>query len=489
MAKNGPLWAQLDLAAPTARIKTGVAGHQLSQLFKRASAFACLLLCLPLASPAAEFRGLWVDAFGPGFFNAQQVKKLAADCRQYNFNAVIVEMRCRADAFYNPQPPNEDPRTTLIATNFDALAEIIKQCHNGIPRIEVHCWVVSHFIWSSEKPPTHPGHVFNRHPEYLTKDSIGQKLLGKGYYLDPGNPDANLTIYNLAKDIVTRYDIDGFHWDYCRYPNRDSGYNDTAIQRFNTEFGLNGQPPPEDPRFCEWRRRQVTDFLRWVNADLLEIKRHLVISVAVFANVRDSYGYRLADWPAWNKEGIVDVCMPMDFSPDNRNIFMPRADEALKNQGIRQVYIGQAAYLNTKENTLTQLEYIRRKGFSGTVFYDYRHPNAGEADQAAVFTFLKERFQPEWSGTPALGWKESRAIIKGKVTQEGSTTPVYNALVTLGPDPARTQKTEPHGAFAFFNVGPGTYTLRAQAPALGSAGKSVGAKPGQVLAADLVLAR
>lgn len=28
---------------------------------------------------AAEFRGLWVDSFGPGFFNSNQVAKLVKD--------------------------------------------------------------------------------------------------------------------------------------------------------------------------------------------------------------------------------------------------------------------------------------------------------------------------------------------------------------------------------------------------------------------------
>src|ERR1051325_9323101 len=86
-----------------------------------------LLLCVTLVD-GAEFRGLWVDAFGPGFFNTNQVKKLVADCRKYNFNAVIVEMRRRGDAFYDSK---YDPRTTIITTNFDALAEIIKECHTG----------------------------------------------------------------------------------------------------------------------------------------------------------------------------------------------------------------------------------------------------------------------------------------------------------------------------------------------------------------------
>jgi uncharacterized lipoprotein YddW (UPF0748 family) len=128
-----------------------------------------------------EFRGLWVDAFGPGLFTTNEVGRLVAEYRRRNFNAVFVEMRRRGDAFYLPQPPNPDPRTTVLAGGFDALAEVIRQCHTGQPRIEVHCWLVSHFIWAWKKPPPQPGHVFNLHPEYLTRDSLGQRLIGGGY--------------------------------------------------------------------------------------------------------------------------------------------------------------------------------------------------------------------------------------------------------------------------------------------------------------------
>jgi uncharacterized lipoprotein YddW (UPF0748 family) len=445
------------------------------------------LLALPLGDIlAGEFRGLWVDAFGPGFFNAPQVKKLVSDCRKYNFNAVIVEMRRRGDAFYDSK---YDPRTTIITTNFDALAEIIKECHTGSPRIEVHCWLVSHFIWAWEKPPNQPDHVFNRHPEYLTRDSIGQKFIGKGYFLDPGNPDANQTIYNVAKDIVSRYDIDGLHWDYCRYPNQDSGYNETAIKRFNEEFGLKDQPAPKDPKFCEWRRRQVTDFLRWVNADLLAIKPSLVISASVFANIHDSYGYRFADWPAWCKEGIIDACMPMDFSADNKAIYFPRVDAAIQSRANRQIYIGQAAYMNTKENTLAQLNYIREKGFSGTALYDYRHPNKGQADQDGVFSFLCEHFQPAWTNTPALPWKQDRAIIKGTVSNKATGAAVYNATLTIDSVPSRVQKTEPHGRFAFFNLKPGSYLVHARANDLSAVKRQVKLRPGQILNLDFIFQR
>jgi hypothetical protein len=87
-----------------------------------------------------------------------------------------------------------------------ALAEIIREAHEGSPRIEVHCWVVSHFIWALDYPAWDATHLFNAHPEYLTKDSFGQRFLEKGYFLDPVNPDANQSVHNVVGDIVKRYD-------------------------------------------------------------------------------------------------------------------------------------------------------------------------------------------------------------------------------------------------------------------------------------------
>ena len=446
----------------------------------------CLLLLWASNCHADEFRGLWVDAFGPGFFNSNQVAKLVSDCRKYNFNAVIVEMRDRGDAFYMPHLPNEDIRRTAIATNYDALADIINQCHNGSPRIEVHCWVVAQYIWANKNRPWVKNHVFNTHPEFLTKDALGQTFIEKGYFLDPGNPDACQWNYNMAVDIVSHYDIDGFHWDYIRYPNQNSGYNETAIKRYNAEFGLTGQPSYKDPQFSAWRRRQVTDFLRWVNADLLVINPKLLISASVFANHPDAYGFRFQDWVEWNKEGIIDVCIPMDFSTNNNQIFIPRAEFALTNQWARKVYLGQGAYMQSKEDTLEQLQYIRNQGFNGYAFYSYRTPNRGQKDQVSTFGFLKEEFQTNWASTPVLPWKKepSKAIIKGTVTQGKGGEPVYNADVLLQGVVTRSQKTEPHGHYAFFEVPPGEYDLIVKSGKLSSATNRVRVKAGEILNLD-----
>ena len=322
---------------------------------------------------ASEVRGLWVDAFGPGLHTSQQVTQLVEHCRKYHFNAVFVQVRKRGDAYYTPQSPNTEPRAAELSGKFDPLAELLKQCHRGEKRIEVHAWLVAYFVWAWHKPPPQPGHVFNRHPELLTRDSIGQKQVGNGYYLDPGHPGTGDWLLTVARDVVSRYDVDGLHWDYLRYPNQDSGYNPVALQRYKAEFNVAENPEQSDARFILWRQRQIGDFLRWSTAELLQLKPNLVVSAAVFSNYTDSRDHRFANWTDWLRQGVLDVAIPMDFSPDNKAVFNPRADFAATNQGNRAIYLGQGSYMNTVENTLAQLA-SARKGFPGTVLYSYRNP-------------------------------------------------------------------------------------------------------------------
>ncbi|MDB6023952.1 MAG: hypothetical protein JWM68_175, partial [Verrucomicrobiales bacterium] len=443
-----------------------------------------LLLGTKTTASADEFRGLWVDAFGSGFLTTNEVTQLVADCHNYNFNAVVVEVRRRGDAFYIPHAPNQDPKTTVTASSFDALAEIIKQCHQSSPRIEVHAWTVANLIWSGTTAPTQAGHVYNTHPEYLNKTSGGATLFSEGYFLDAGHPDAMQWNYNMAKDLVSHYDIDGFQWDYIRYPQQDSGYNAVAIARYKAEFGVSTTPSFTSTQFSTWRRRQVTDFLRWVNADLLEIKPSLVISASVFASRTDALNSRFQDWGAWNQEGLLDVFFPMNYSSDN-SVFTTRLNDAFSNKGIRTSYMGVGAYLNTKENTLAQLNLVRSKPLPGTVFYSYRTPNSGTINQDATLQYIKDNFQPTWVATPTLPWvaNPTNAIVKGTVVNLNGGAAIYNANVSL--TSTRKQFTEPHGKYAFYEVPVGTYSVSAVSGGVTSAPVSVAVTAGGIFNVNL----
>jgi len=136
-----------------------------------------------------------------------------------------------------------------------------------------------------------------------------------------------------------------------------------------------------------------------------------------------------------------------------------------------------------------------------------------KAKQEAVFPFLKEKFQPTWENVPELPWKTKpmTGLVKGTVTDHDGK-PVYNAIIILSPQnegravgappptsngifglrgnaalpDSRIQRTEPHGKFAFFDVAPGSYSLKASVPGKSAAWEQkVVVEAGKIVTVDL----
>ncbi len=106
---------------------------------------ALLLLTLPLlAKPAPppdrpELRAFWVDGFNDGFKTPAQCDLLLRRLRAMHCNAVFVQMRKRADAYYDTHYEDwaqDDP------DHFDALQYLCDHAHaKGQTRIQVHAWI------------------------------------------------------------------------------------------------------------------------------------------------------------------------------------------------------------------------------------------------------------------------------------------------------------------------------------------------------------
>src|SRR5690606_10066479 len=103
------------------------------------------------------------------------------------------------------------------------------------------------------------------------------------------------------------------------------------------------------------------------------------------------------------------------------------------------------------------------------------------------FQYVRDNFQPTYEPAPVLPWlaNPTKAIIKGTVTRQDNGEAVYNATLNLSSSPARTQKTEPHGKYAFFEVAPGTYTVTASFGADSSAPASITVEAGGIYDVDL----
>src|SRR5689334_4570209 len=116
------------------------------------TALVILCLVLSVSGQAQEIRGFWVDGFAEGFKSPEQVDLLLSRVRKANCNSVFAQMRKSGDAYYLSR---YEPWASDDQQHFDALAYLIKQAHEGIPRISVHAWLNTCATGKSRGNPHH----------------------------------------------------------------------------------------------------------------------------------------------------------------------------------------------------------------------------------------------------------------------------------------------------------------------------------------------
>ena len=100
---------------------------------------------LPLVQPVRPFeevRGLWVVR--STMTSAREVRDMVETAHTAGFNTILVQIRGRADAFYDSRL---EPRAESVTDgpDFDPLGDAIRRAHaHGIA---VHAWVNTHLVW------------------------------------------------------------------------------------------------------------------------------------------------------------------------------------------------------------------------------------------------------------------------------------------------------------------------------------------------------
>jgi uncharacterized lipoprotein YddW (UPF0748 family) len=468
-----------------------------------------------------EFRALWVDTFHSGIKSSSQITTLVNDLRAGNFNAVIPEVRKRGDAYYQS---NYEPEASDM-TSADSLAELITKAHTtngGAARIEVHPWIVTYNIWNSQAtPPSDPDHPYNMHPDWLTQNETGAQWDGGNYAFDPGHPEVQRHTFNVCMDIISRYDVDGFNFDYIRYAGNAWGYNPVAVARFNRIFGRSGQPSRTDAAWLQFRRDQVTALVRKVYLSTMALKPHVKISADTitwapgptsdlsWTNSSAAYTSVLQDWRSWMQEGMLDLNIPMAYfdqegaytsSWENWNHF------AKDHRFSRHVAIGPGIYMNTLSNVLLQVRFARTASPSGNFAdgicgYSYAVPTESAVSRATFLAALTQtntsrlyetNVQPVFATrvpTPTMPWKATptRGHLKGFVYGGGTTNPLDGITVTVTGVVQRTTFTDATGFYGFVDLPPGNYGVSSTSPIFGIARSNLVVTVGLVSTADLVL--
>lgn len=354
-----------------------------------------------------EVRGLWVVR--GTLTEADRIRRMVADAADAGFNTLIVQVRGRGDAYYASR---WEPRAEqVVRPDFDPLALVIDEAHAR--GLAVHAWVNTHLVWSGENLPVSPEHVVNERPDWLAVPRALARELWRvephdprfvaalrryaaehsdaveGLYTSPSHPGAQERIYDVWMDLAERYELDGIHFDYVRFPSADFDYGRGALDRFRSWVSPRLSPERlreldeayrSDPfaftdalpgPWGEFRRAQITRLVERVYHGVKARRPDVLVSAAVFANVDDAYGARFQDWRAWLDAGILDVVVPMAYTPAD-DLFTAQIREAAVSAGRQdRVWAGIGAYQNGLAGTLDKIDLARREGVGGLVLFSY----------------------------------------------------------------------------------------------------------------------
>ena len=455
-----------------------------------------LFLFFAAIAPAQQYRAYWADAFNRGFKTQTQADQMIEDAVASRANAIILQVRQRGNSFYlDSLEPLADDATW--PAGFDPLRYLIERAK---PKgIEIHAWFTITPVWLLPTPPRDPKHIFNLHGPSASGDNMWMTVGSTGRispsYVDLGHPGVTAHTADVIMHVVKNYDIDGVHLDYIRYPepvagSGDHGYNPRALDRFNRQELLDGQPRSTDPRWTDFRRRQVTQFVRQLYLRVNEIKPRVKLSGALITwgqgpasdaefRQRDAYTAVYQDWRSWLEEGILDVAIPMNYFGEARNgSFLDRWAEFEKDRQYRRMtLIGLGNYLSPIEGSVAQLRRAlepSRLGnrAAGVAFYSYSNTNLQDAagrpiqPNADFYRQVGGLFGQD-SSVPDLPWKsrpERGHLVGQLMVDDGAPWMIDGAGVTIESDtrPGAKQETstDSTGYFGAVDVPPDRYFIR-----------------------------
>jgi uncharacterized lipoprotein YddW (UPF0748 family) len=276
-----------------------------------------------------EFRAAWIATVAninwPSKRNlttAQQKEEaihLLDILKNNNFNAVIFQVRPSSDALYDSKfEPWSYFLTGEIGKRpepyYDPLEFWVEEAHKR--GLELHVWLNPY-----RAHHTNGGQVTSKSMARTASDYV-VRLKNGMYWFDPADKRTQDHASRVVNDIVTRYDIDGVHFDDYFYPyaNYNGGADFPDSKTWNTYKTNGGELSRGD-----WRRSHVNNFIERVYKEIKAEKPFVKFGLSPFgiwkpgypAGVTGSsqYDELYADAKLWLNKGWVDYFTPQLYWP------------------------------------------------------------------------------------------------------------------------------------------------------------------------------
>lgn len=256
-------------------------------------------------NPKYEVRAVWLTTIGgidwPHSYaqsersaekQKEELRAILDRLQKANINTILLQTRIRATTIY---PSQYEPWDGCLSgfpgksPGYDALQFAIDECHKR--GMEVHAWVVTIPVgkWNSYGCRQ----LRKRFPRLI-------KRIGQDGYMDPEATQTGCYLAEMCREIVQRYDVDGIHLDYIRYP-----------ETWKFRIGKD-QARGNITRIVEKIHQAVKKEKPWVKMSCSTIGKFDDLS-RYWSHGWNAYTKVAQDAQAWLKDGLMDELFPMMY--------------------------------------------------------------------------------------------------------------------------------------------------------------------------------
>ncbi|HPD26938.1 MAG TPA: family 10 glycosylhydrolase, partial [Paludibacteraceae bacterium] len=246
------------------------------------------------------------------------------DLKTNNFNALYLQIRPMADAFY---PSSYEPWSSYVSgtrgtsPGWDPLKFAIEECHKR--GMEFHAWINPFRFGNATTETSTP--PFNTPRDTAVHSWLIYHWNGTNTYFifNPALEEVKNRIVNITAEIVSNYDVDGIIWDDYFYPEGINASQDAAQYTAYTNGG--GTLSLKD-----WRRKNVNDIVAATYNRIQQLKPWVKFGISpAGAGHAPAAQYGLtgpncsaSDWQydgifseplAWLNSGTIDYISPQIY--------------------------------------------------------------------------------------------------------------------------------------------------------------------------------
>ena len=368
-------------------------------------------------APKYEVRAVWLTTIGgidwPHSYSQsphsaekqkQELRQILDRLQQAKINTVLIQTRVRGTMIY---PSDIEPWDGCLSgfpgksPGYDALQFAIDECHKR--GMELHAWVVTIPVgkWNALGCKS----LRQKYPTLIKK-------IGADGYMNPEDSRTGDYLAHICQEITHRYNVDGIHLDYIRYP-------ETWNIRVSREQG----------------RRYITSIVEKIHRAVKAEKPWVKMSCSPVGKHDDLSRYWSHGWNAntkvcqnaqgWLRDGLMDELFPMMYFRGEQ--FYPFAIDWQEQSHGKIVVPGLGIYfLDPKEgkwnidDVTAEMQHTRNLGM-GYAFFR----NKFLLDNRQGILDFTDRFNAYPSLIPPMTWASKHTPAQPqqlKVTETGGKT-------------------------------------------------------------------